>query len=336
MRASIAAALLIIGSPAVARDLPVPPDKGWQHATTGLILMSTLAGEQRTALTDSGERELDIAAQYGSGDGPVSITVYLFHPGLDDVALWFDRVDAEVRGRDTYGGASPVAAAPIAFARPGGAAADSLRMIYTPQKGPYRSTGAAMMPLGDWLVSVRISSKIDDPAQLAAKLDAVIAGIRFPADGATGAAVTPIAACATHIAYKHAKLQKVDSSQVLLGALEGTIAEEHAASGEKAKPVRFCRDGAGTTQFGVYRQDDTTLQYWVAFNDAGQAAFVSSGLSGLIGKGGFQVKFLTFDGTDVFPSFDELPEPQQVVDLVSRSAPLSHTSGKNITISTTD
>ena len=335
MRILIAAALFGIGSAAIARDLPVPPDKGWQHATTGLVLMPIIAGEQRTALTDSGERELDVAAQYGSGDGPVSITIYLFRPGLDDVALWFDRVDTEVRGRDTFGGVTPAAAAPVAFSRPGSAIADSLRMVYTPQKGPYHSTGAAMMPLGDWLVSVRISSKLDNAQQLAAKLDAVIAGIRFPKDAAAGPVVAPIAECRSHINYHHAKMQKVDPSQVLFGAIEGSIAEEHSASGEQGERIRFCRDGTGTTRFGVYRQDDSSQSYWVAFNDAGQAAFVSSGLGGLIGKGGFQVKSLTFDGIDVFPSFDKLPEPQQVIDLIGRTEPLSHTAGKTITLSNT-
>jgi hypothetical protein len=331
MRLLFAVVAMTLAATAHARDLPVPLDKGWQHAKTGLILMPTLAGEQRTALTDSGQDELDVAAQYGTGAGDVSITVYLFHPGLDDVALWFDRIDTAIHARDIYGGVTATTTSPTIFRRPNSSTDDSLRMVYAPQKGPYRSTAAAIMPLGDWLVSIRISSKVDVPAALSAELDTVIAGIRFPASAAASRPVTPISACTTHIAYHHARLIKPDSSQVLLGALAGTLIADKSVTTD-AKPVTFCRDGAGTTEFGVYRQDNDTPEYWLAFNDAGQAAYVSGGLTGLIGKGGFQVQLLTFDGTDVFQNFDQLPEPKQAAALVETGTRLSHTSGKNISL----
>ncbi|MDO7844055.1 hypothetical protein [Sphingomonas immobilis] len=320
---------IMIAPPASARDLGVPADKGWQHAATGLILMPVIDGLKRTALIDSGDAELDVAAQYGPDE---EVTIYLFHPGLPDTALWFDRVETVIRERPVYGGVSPLTPEPIAFKRPGSAVMDSLKRAYAAQHGPLISTAAAMMPLGEWLVAIRVSSKTEDPATLSARLDRIIAGIRFPATAPANWPVAQMRDCATHLTFARAKIVKPDGSQVLLGALAGMVAKDVAKDTQETPkaPEPFCRDRPGSTSFGVYRHDNTTPEYWVALNDAGQAAFVSGGFSALLGKGGFQVTLLTFSGTDVYPNFNKLPEPEQVIAMVG-GAPLSRTRGQNVT-----
>lgn len=75
MRWLIMGLALAVASPLAARDLPVPADKGWQHAQTGLVLAAQIDGMRRTALTDATASEHDVMAQYQAADGSVSATI---------------------------------------------------------------------------------------------------------------------------------------------------------------------------------------------------------------------------------------------------------------------
>lgn len=99
MKWVMTAVALGLAMPAAARDLAVPTDKGWKHAKTGLILMPQLAGMSRTALSDATQTEHDVAAQYDTPDKSVFATIYLFHPAIADVSLWFDRSQTALETR---------------------------------------------------------------------------------------------------------------------------------------------------------------------------------------------------------------------------------------------
>ena len=165
---------LIVATPVAARDLGVPADKGWKHAETGLILMPQLAGLARTALTDATETEHDVAAQYDAADKSVSATIYLFHPAIPDVGLWFDRSQTALETRDIFRHAAPASADPIAFAAANSGTATSLRQVYAAPGGAYRSTALAVVPVGEWIVSLRMSAKTLTADQLDARLQQAI------------------------------------------------------------------------------------------------------------------------------------------------------------------
>jgi hypothetical protein len=332
-------AIIILGligaTPAVAtRKLPVGDTQGWQHAQTGLILMSDIAGLHRTELADFGDSELDILAQYDDPSRDTEASLYLFHPALQSVPMWFDRAVTTLGNHDIYGGVTAVAP-PHAFARPGAAVADSLRETFVPAKSELKATALAVIPIGDWLLAIRLSGKTLEPAALDTLLTKIVAGLRFAGPVAASPAAVPVAACTSAISFKHAKLKKPDMTDALLGATLATMTSADAEkSGETVSPpLVWCRDSIAGNTYAVYRQDDGTPAYVMALGDAGRTIGVSGSIAGLLDKKpGFSVTFNDLDKSLIYPSYDALPEPAQVFDMVQHEKPISSASGKNITI----
>ena len=326
-----------VAAPAHAqmRTLEVPPKTGWKHAQTGVVLRAALAGYPRTGLVDNSAEEYDVMASFAAPDNSTIVTVYIFQPALMSVPVWFDRAESQILLRDVWGNAQPQGT-PQAFARPGAAAASGLRRIYVPGKGPYKSTGLAMMALGKWLVAVRISSSQFDTAQLDARMSDIVAAIGWPAGVAESPVAVPVTACAAPLAYaKRAKLKKADMNDAIFGALLSGITLEKEEKGEAVPVAAFCRDLPPTQMYGVYRAPDAN-GYVMAMGDAGRTLSVGPSLAGLIEKSaGYSVSFGDVDGsTSVYPSFDKLPHPDQALKALERSSPISRSSkgGKDITI----
>lgn len=326
---------LATAAPIAARDLPVPPGKSWQHAETGLILRSQLAGLPRGALTDATQSEHDVAAQFEAPDGSVSATVYLFHPAVPDVALWFDRSRTAIESRDLFRNAAPASADPIAFAAPGATAASSLRQVYANAGKGYRSTALAVVPVGEWIVSIRMSAKALTAEQLDAQLQQAIATIHWPRPaGPAAPAATPIRACATPLVFTHAKPIKPAGGDMLMALLAGSIAAK--AKADPATPPQprpsWCREGDARLEYGVYRAHGAG--YEMALYDAGRTVSVYPSLMGQIEKSGtYTVALTDVDGTvSSFPSFDGLPTPKQVWELVASGKRTGVSKGNQVTI----
>ena len=333
--------LLVLTVPAAAqrRDLPVPLGKGWQHADSEVILTATLAGMPRTTLTDYGNAERDIAAEFAAPDRTTIATVYIFRPALMSVPIWFDRAQTAITLRDLYGGATPVAPLPTPFARGGGVAA-GLRQVYVPAHGPYKSTALAVIPVGTWLVAIRLSSTMLDPAEADTRLSALIAAVRWPVATGNAPAAIPVNQCGDALTFRRAALKKPDMMQALLGGmLAAAVEKDHPAD---TPPVVWCRDPVPpTVTYGVYRATGTSDGYTLAVADSGRVASVYKALTlpGQPSTGGYAVTYTDLDGSiATFPSFDALPQPKQVLDLVlSGRAPVARTvqggDGKtNVTI----
>jgi len=157
------------------RTIEAPAGTPWRHAATGLVIPPALDGLPRTSIADNSAAELDVTLQFGDPDkDPLSL--YIFRPTLFSVPVWFDRAETQILARETYGRSTPHGE-PIAFARPQAGIANALRRTYLPGAQPFRSTGLVMLPIGEWLVAVRYSSRTVDPETLDGKLMAVIAGL---------------------------------------------------------------------------------------------------------------------------------------------------------------
>jgi hypothetical protein len=332
-----------LSSPAAAkRDLAVPPSAGWQHAASKLILMGQLAGLARTEIYDLGDKELDVVVQYATADRGTQATVYLFKPALASVPVWFDRSETQIRLRPAFRGVASRQTSPLAFPTPGASTANALRQSFSIQGGEFKSTALAVMPLDEWLVVVRLSSTVLDEGQIDSKLSDIVGAIRFPVRAAGQETVAPVQPCATSQKRFRARLMKPDMAQVLLGALtpqvEAKAATDARRDGKAQAAARpLCRDGQGGSSFGVYRTDDTAKGYTLALGDAGRVATVSAGIALLQPDPGFQVILRDLDSTAVYPMFDKLPQPEQVLNLIQSQNPLSRTTGRekssNITIS---
>lgn len=336
--AAAALGAVAAAGPAEARNLAVPADKGWQHAQTGVILMPRLAGLTRTELSDATDGEFDVTARYEAADKSVITTLFLFHPATDDVALWFDRSRAALEANDTFRGMSPASAAPVAFAAPGATASSSLRQVYASAGGQFRSTGLAVVPVGEWLVALRMTAPALTATQLGERMAQVIAGVRWPRAGMTTApAAVPIAACAAPLRYAKVKVVKADLGDVLLGlsmvseADAGADGAEHA---QPAAPVSWCREAEDGRNYGVYRADGAANSYLLALGDAGRVVNVTPSLMAqLNGKSTYAVTLSDVDGSaSAFSSFSNMPTPAQVWSAVVGGKPSGRVEGKQVTL----
>ena len=328
---------LVVATPVAARDLNVPADKGWKHAETGLILMPQLAGFSRTTLTDATETEHDVAAQYDVADKSMFATIYLFHPAIPDVGLWFDRSQTALETRDIFRHAAPASADPIAFAAANSGTPTSLRQVYASPDGAYRSTALAVVPVGEWIVSIRMSAKTLTADQLDASMQQVIKAVRWPPSTTIAAiAAAPVKTCATPLTFTKAKQAKPNGSDLLMSLMASTMAAKAKTEKKPTPQVHptWCRDGSASTEYGVYRSSAGAGGYIMALYDAGRVVSVYPSLMGQIDKSGtYAVSLEDVEGTtSVFPSFTALPSPKQVWDLVGSGKRSGTMRGKQMTI----
>lgn len=319
--------------------IQVPAAKKWKHAGTGVIVPQALAGLPRTGITDSTTGEFDVMVQFGSAES-TQLTIYLFRPALASVPVWFDRVETQILDRDIFGHATPVSD-PIAFAPPGATTASALRRVYVPEKRAFTATGAAMVPLGDWLVAARLSSTSLDPAALDARLVAALAGLGWPtpASGAAPDAIaSPVQPCTTPAGFSNkAKVKKPDMGAALLGALLVSAADDPEI---KKTPVEglqgFCREGKPSAEIATYRALGDGKGYVIALGDAGRTISVYPEFVLDKGEPGYAVTFNDLATSYVYPSFDRLPEPGKAFEMVRKSRPISSSTrgSKALTIHT--
>lgn len=332
MKYLMATLSLACSMPLAARDIPVPTDKGWQHAQTGLILMPQVGGLQRTKLTDSTASEHDVTVQFDAQDKTLFATLFLFQAAIPDVGIWFDRARTLLEQRDTFKSAAPATADPVTFSVGQTQIASSIRQAYSIPGGRYRSTALAVMPVGDWIVSMRLTSEKLTADQLDARLQRMIADIRWPK---SGEAALPVAAatvqpCATPLKFGKARQVKADGADIMGSLLLSIAAKEK--KGESTPAVRpvWCREGEGRTEYGVYRADADETGYALALFDAGRVVSVHPAF---VKAGNYSISLRDVDGSvSAFPAFNALPDPDRVYKMLSTAKPMGSAKDKNITL----
>lgn len=323
---------LALASPAAGqmRSLGVPNDKGWQHARTGIILLSKLGEFQRSELRDNGSSELDVAAAYDAGTNADTATIYLYRPGIASLPMWFDRSQYAMMVNPQIQVAAPFG--PIArVALPGSIVGSGLRMTYS-LRGDKGATGLLMVPYGEWLLAIRVTSRTKMAADVDAALLDLVAKVRWPEKRPAERVADPIAACLTQIKTRKAKLIQPDLAQALIGAtLSNLVEQKREKEGDTGKPPVFCRDRNASREFGMYRSDQSSNGYILAIGDSGISASVFPGIS-LNNRKEFAVTLSTHDSSDTYPSFNALPEPEQLFSLVTSRGPMSRAmrGGNNI------
>ncbi len=312
--------------------IPAPADQPYRFKHSGLTIPATLEDMPRKAIDQFGTDELDVFANFERGsDG---ITIYVYRNVSGAVPIWFDRASASVETRrDMYGTATASGPA-IAFTPPGQSVASGLMGTWSVTKPPYRGTGLALMPMGDWLVKVRYSSATLDGAGIAARLPAILAALTWPTGLAAAAPAKPVADCATPLSFpKKAKVIRDEKSNMMSGLLGGMLqsiaaqkkaGEVASADAAATKPATWCRDPGASPIGAVYRADASPDSYLLAFSDAGRGAWVAPDMSGLLlgKKGGtrWSVALVDMGETSNFPSLTALPRPTEVLALVQQPA----------------
>ncbi|WP_322963333.1 hypothetical protein [Sphingomonas fuzhouensis] len=341
------AALAITGT-ASARDLPVPADKGWMHAQTRLIVRPVVAGLPRTDITDATTTEHDVTVNFASPDKDLLATLFLFHPARPNVPLWFDRSRIAIEERPVFEKGAPASADPIAFAPLGSGPAVALRQSYSVLSSPYRSTALAVMPMGEWMLVVRLSARKLTADALDAKMSEMIAALK-PAIATTPAypgPAAPIMPCTEQTDFAHmpkAKTEKPNGADTLATLLLSAAFAAHAKDtksdtpAEPEKPVPpLCRDGAATTRYGVYRNGPVAEGYTLALFDAGRTVDIFPSVMSQVDRPknpAYAVRLNDVeDNATSFSSFAALPRPEQVFDLVMKGTPNARVKGTSITI----
>lgn len=331
-------ALLAMTTPANSqlRKLDVPPDKGWQHARTGLILMGKLGDFQRDDLQDNGKSELDVSTTYRTADRRSIASIFLYRPGLVDVPMWFDRSHTVLLlNRQIKVG--PSASGAIRFAAPGSTTQSALRIVYPLAGQQSAATGLAMIPFGEWLVAVRLTSDTMTQESLDAALISLIGKIRWPANIAAAKLANPVQPCPSPLKFKRAKLVQPDLGQALLASVMGLAVREKAEKEGAVTRNRpdYCLEASSGAEYSVYRSAASKSHYVVALGDAGVVAFVGPEFSLDGDKNRYGVTLHDWDSSDSYRAFNAMPSPRQVFDLVQRSSPVASASrgGKDIAIS---
>lgn len=319
-----ALATLVLATPALGQQsLPLPEGKDWAHRQSGISVPVSVGGIARTDAKLFAPDEQDVAVQFDAPDGQDFISFYIFRNTNGNAALWFAQAQAAIEAR-------PNLAAPTLYqsarplAPPGQSSSSGLVAVYTPGSGsPFSSTGVAILPVGDWYVKVRASSKRRSPAEIAAWIDQVLADIRWPANIAAAPTAEPITDCPDALVYAGTAKAVAEGSDKLAANMAAAL----MATGKGDRAARWCRDVRLTATQVVYRPDGDRQRYQLAFGDNGNAIIVGPAIDlanapifedGTAAKPGpFGVALYQAHRTVVFANQDAMPSPQQALALLN-------------------
>jgi hypothetical protein len=328
-----AAALVVAGAGGAAADQPRPIEvkagDAFPHAHSGLQFPARVAGLARTRVLELEQDQLDVIADYGTVEQGEVFTFYIFRNVSGDVPVWFDRARWVLEQREALGKAEATEVG--AFVPPGRREAAGLAASYALSGKDFRSTGVALMPLGEWYVKLRASSKTRSPTELLAAMKGAIAELRWPGSLPSARAAVPVQACTGALATageaKPVASRGKSGSDALMSSILGgvIIAGVKDKAQPAARPVVWCRDTFQTMLAGAYRADGASDTYLLAVADAGRAIWAVPDPAGQLDqltdrhkakKPSYVVEFELMTQTLMSPPYDRLPPPEQAIAIV--------------------
>lgn len=340
----------IAAAPAAAQQpLPLKDGKAWKHKHSGIVVPATLGGAARERGMAYAADDLDVGLSYSVGDAVESMSFYVFRKTNGAVPVWFAQAQWGIENRGTFGHPA-IAMAPQAFVPPNQSTASGLKAVYAPKGGAYRSTGVAMLQVGDWYVKLRASSQTRSPAELSQWMDAALAEIQWPRKIPLAPEAAPIGDCAAPLSFPVAAKDapKNSGADMMSGLLNMAAAQSKAKSTPETTAAlaaaRWCRDPdlGGNTR--VYRQNADTENYLLAVGDNGNgiwvgpdpgAKLIAMTETGKPAEPRYAITAVTATQNIGFAAQDRLPSPQRVMEIVAanRRVTAVQTWGKNKTIS---
>lgn len=304
MRAAFLASammLLSMAAPAVAADQPdASAQEAWSigadsvRANGAGVLVPQSAGG--LSLIKTGEATargegLDNYAQFTSADGVVQATLFVYRPGHADAAVSAFMTDKAIR--EHFGPA--VRRTAFGLAPAGGEANAALRSTYDIGNGAL-VTSAAMVHAGQWLLKIRVTATADRADDVAAGMDALLAGLRFDA-GATPQPLVArsIDACPAQDSAQAQPAGKGDGlclrGAAMVGSARYDILQEAGAAGKPGTIIVPLDDAGGMMRFVP----------------------VASGT-------GYQLMIDRIGGTESHEVYDRAPTSQQIAAIIDRSS----------------
>ena len=314
-----------------AEQIKLKPNAPFAHRHSKLAVPPSLAGLPRTKGTAIEGDQLDIYFEYEAPGLAEVHTVYIFRNVAGGLPVWFDRARSMIEQRAALGTATLHSAQ--AFVPPGRTNASGLGATYAVAGKGYVSTGVALVPLGEWMVKLRSSSKTLSPAQLDAKMKAVLAELRWPSKLSPAPAAVAVEPCTTALALS-GKAQPAAGEDAGAAALVDAILGQMAVSAPESKSApaapaaRWCRDSTELQNAAVYRADGATDSYLVALSDSGRALSAGPSAGGALLSAAdekdvapsYTVQFVLLAQTMNSAAFDRLPPPAQALELAKEGS----------------
>lgn len=245
--------------------------------------------------------------QYGDDRNPV--TVYVYRSAFPNPALWFERTRLAMNANV---GSGRNAVDPRTVTVGGGTAPNGLREDIALPSGGFRATSVTIAQAGQWLVKVRVSSADLDLPGVTARMDRVLAALRF----ANASAPHPLRLpppCSDANRMSGERIARGDEA-MLAEALPAMLMGEAEARGDgglAADPAAWCRDATQVpAQYGtVYRARDGSG--WITLlADSGRAVrAVTTALPDLPTNGRAALLATTPATTSLVAMFGALPHP---------------------------
>lgn len=235
---------------AAALALPAAAHADWSHKDSGVGLPDRVGTMQRSGERDiSNGQKVDVYVQYGTDSEPV--TLYVYRSSHPNPALWFDRTRAAMAGR--LASVDP-AKQPRAFTLGGSPTPNGLREEFALTDAPWTATAVALIQAGEWMVKLRVTSQTLDAAGVSAKMDTLLAALRFAKPVAQSLPLTAPAACAAPLSATG----KADANDARVAAatVYGAVALVDARyggtglAGQPAKARRRLRLGSRSRKDG--------------------------------------------------------------------------------------
>jgi hypothetical protein len=321
-----------IAAPLAAEEPPsARPASTWSHDRSGLTLPETLAGFARGDSRQFDKEGYNIGVSFRDDGSGSWADLFIYRAAPASVAVWGDRAAAAMFANPMLSDVDVNAASTARFTPPGGAGEESGLRIVTPTRGDLTSSGLALWLHDGWLVKLRMSSKTLDSATLEARMAQFIAAVTLPAAARPAPVFAEIRDCAAPMKPgKKAKLVQLDMmGSIMIGGLLGamnneTLEEAGRADASVAADPVWCRDAASQPQYGVYRREDGVEGFLVALGDTGTSLSVGSFDLGPLMKPSRGYLVRQSDGVteQVYPPFDRLPAPDQVLGLPGNVGPV--------------
>lgn len=321
-----------------AQDLKTKAGKPWAHKDSGFAFPAANGAFVRRGMTDiSDGKRIDVSATYDDPATGSVATLYLYRPAMPDASLWFDISNWFLQRNDRFGEIKPDGG-PTAFQIAPTAGSAALRQSYA-ISATGRSTGVAIVPVGPWLIKLRVTSAALEPAVLDQMMRDFLTAMPWPKKMSTAPDGLPIAVCSTSLGTERAEQIKQEPGAILIGAMMASMAKEDADKGTSEALPRLCRDDSQTRfSYPLYQLDEGQTGYVMPIGDNGTllsvrsdptSGAISSKLAGDKSEKArpfYRVTVMTPEKWEQYPAFAQLPPPDQAAEVTRQSEPLSVTN----------
>ncbi|MGC6331788.1 hypothetical protein [Rhizorhabdus sp. FW153] len=350
-------------APVVRQEIRTKAGKPWVHKSSKFAFPAMIGPFSRRMVEDISEgKQIDLAGTYDEPGSQTLASVYIYRPAMPDPALWFD-ISSWYLQRSQIAGGVGNGAAPTAFQIGSGSSTSALRQSYALASDPVGSTGLAIVPVGRWIVKLRMTSRTLPPAALDQAMRDFLFGLSWPSNAPTKDTV-PVGTCSRPLRNESAEELEQPSAVILVGAMLGSMAEKPEADAPAEPSARLCRDDSlSNASRPLYQLDDGATGYLqplgdngtllVVRNDPTSAALIAELTGGDKSENHeragrkyddkeqisanhksqefFRITLMTPEQWAQYPAFGSLPSLEQTSDVVEHRRPLSVTSFLNET-----